>query len=500
MPYFRLASVLRIILYSKSRLKETLQNIIINCKNRVELEYNFTYYQAANELDGDAIFLNTGNISKPVSISDSSGMRTAQIIQSRITQSGNGSDGMMWHLVKLATVPTIASTTDFFTPIMPKVILTQQPYVFSDCLETYSVNMTNATSQFVDFGANSAYLNGVFLFDPITGSFSQDNASSFTTKSTSDLDNHYSLLWSRPPAQALDISLVGIAATTTAPYNNSWTITTCVFSAYWATATSNGSNTDPLVNELPSSLEVDPGVIVSSLKEKALISLDPKWAERAFVLSTEIHDIGEMINFRFTKQALQYALALSYVAELPTVPFTEIYHGTAGTQLASTGPPNNMTDYQRTALTKYVDSNKLLKKFDRILTLTNQTDLGDPTTLARLETTYYSLGYGYDASSITVKMSLAVLTFYLIISTVYLVYTLITGNVATSWNTVAELTTLALNSQRPDDLKHTSVGVDTLETFRSPVNIRVNQENSLEIVFDATEKDEFIRVEPNWKY
>ena len=42
---------------------------------------------------------------------------------------------------------------------------------------------------------------------------------------------------------------------------------------------------------------------------------------------------------------------------------------------------------------------------------------------------------------------------------------------------------LALNSRRPENVRDTSAGVSTMTTFREPVRVRVNDEDSLEIVF-----------------
>jgi hypothetical protein len=125
----------------------------------------------------------------------------------------------------------------------------------------------------------------------------------------------------------------------------------------------------------------------------------------------------------------------------------------------------------------------------------------DPETLAQIQWTSYVNGYGYNTSPITVKLSLAVVMVYLVLAVTYLICTIVTGYAATSWDSVAELVALALNSERPKTLRNTSVGIGTLETFRKPVNIRVNQEDSLEVVFkDAVGTATYTTVGANKKY
>lgn len=52
-------------------------------------------------------------------------------------------------------------------------------------------------------------------------------------------------------------------------------------------------------------------------------------------------------------------------------------------------------------------------------------------------------------------------------------------------------------------LENTSVGINTLETFRRPVNSRVNQDLTAEHVFRGSKKNVdtmYFEVQPNLKY
>ncbi|KAH7086797.1 hypothetical protein FB567DRAFT_51523 [Paraphoma chrysanthemicola] len=99
-------------------------------------------------------------------------------------------------------------------------------------------------------------------------------------------------------------------------------------------------------------------------------------------------------------------------------------------------------------------------------------------------------GYGYCADSTSIRLSLAVILAYCIITVAYLSYILISGETSTAWNSAIELVVLALQSKKPDypGQGHTGVGIDSLDTFRQGVGIRVNNDNELELVF-ANDRD-----------
>ena len=163
-----------------------------------------------------------------------------------------------------------------------------------------------------------------------------------------------------------------------------------------------------------------------------------------------------------------------------------------------------ITPQQCTALTHYLKQNDYYERYEEITYYyQGPYKWTDPASLTQIETQTLEHGYGYDTSTVTVRLSIVVVTAYILAIVAYLLYTLITGTTATSWDTVAELVTLALHSKRPESLRGTSVGIDTLQTFRQPLNIRVNREDELEIVF-SDEKEQLLgrytNVVPNAKY
>ena len=131
----------------------------------------------------------------------------------------------------------------------------------------------------------------------------------------------------------------------------------------------------------------------------------------------------------------------------------------------------------------YINSKKLDKKNTEVYQATVATDWTDPDTLYQLKLSRYVIGYVYSSAETTVQLALAVIALYTLIVVIYLLYSLATGHAATSWDTISELVMLTLNSKPPSHLKHVSAGVECLATFREPVQIRVNDKNSLELVF-----------------
>jgi hypothetical protein len=138
------------------------------------------------------------------------------------------------------------------------------------------------------------------------------------------------------------------------------------------------------------------------------------------------------------------------------------------------------------------------------------TDLGydkppgpDELNHSALKFTTVLYGHGYGNWSVSVRLAMAVIVTYCVITIVYTTYILITGSTSTAWNSAIELVTLALQSNKPNHLGNSGVGVDSLRTFQEGVEIRVNQNHELELVF-AHDRDinkrELKNIEQNREY
>lgn len=106
-------------------------------------------------------------------------------------------------------------------------------------------------------------------------------------------------------------------------------------------------------------------------------------------------------------------------------------------------------------------------------------------------------GYAYGSTDTSILLSLVVVISYCAVTLVYITYLITTGHTSTAWSSATEFVMLALQSQPADDVKNVSVGIDTMNTFRRSVGIRVKEEidefseqidEKLELVF-ADEKD-----------
>jgi hypothetical protein len=112
-------------------------------------------------------------------------------------------------------------------------------------------------------------------------------------------------------------------------------------------------------------------------------------------------------------------------------------------------------------------------------------------------------GYGYGTSSTSVRLSLVVITTYCIVTVAYITYMLVSGHTSTAWNSATELIVLALQSKPTEYLRHTSVGMNSMQTYREAVGIRVNDSKRLELVLsnDSNVRARKLRrVVPNVAY
>lgn len=95
-------------------------------------------------------------------------------------------------------------------------------------------------------------------------------------------------------------------------------------------------------------------------------------------------------------------------------------------------------------------------------------------------------GYGYQIDRPSKAIAIGVLTAYCVYVLVFIIITLSVHRVhSNTWDSIAELTTLAMLSTPSEKLRNTSAGIDTVELFKAPVNIRAVGGDHLEIVFEG---------------
>lgn len=107
-------------------------------------------------------------------------------------------------------------------------------------------------------------------------------------------------------------------------------------------------------------------------------------------------------------------------------------------------------------------------------------------------------GYGYGSQDMSIRLSVAIMVAYCVITIAYVAYIISTGHTSIAWDSATELIMLALQSKEPAGLGHISVGLDSMDTFRKGVGIRVSsiedegtgqEVERLELVFEDDVED-----------
>ncbi|OAK96560.1 hypothetical protein IQ06DRAFT_338691 [Phaeosphaeriaceae sp. SRC1lsM3a] len=93
-----------------------------------------------------------------------------------------------------------------------------------------------------------------------------------------------------------------------------------------------------------------------------------------------------------------------------------------------------------------------------------------------------STGYGHGTISGSVILTLVVLGLYCLTTLVHLIILISTRKVSTVWVSPIDFALVALRSHNPKFLSHTSAGAENFSTYRQPVDIRVKDEENLELV------------------
>jgi hypothetical protein len=100
-------------------------------------------------------------------------------------------------------------------------------------------------------------------------------------------------------------------------------------------------------------------------------------------------------------------------------------------------------------------------------------------------------GYGYQSSTSSDYLSLAVLFIHLLLALVHTIYIVSTRRTSSCWDTFSELIALAQQSQPArSELSNTCTGINRLETFKHKVRVKVSEklENHLELAFGEMEE------------
>lgn len=370
-----------------------------------------------------------------------------------------------------ATIPTqlLARVLQAYAEENPNdafVPVSSQPYVNLDCWQPD----TQAHGKFVDFGVNKSELNGTMLSSIFSDPLNRyRDVSPLWMGDGLDKGNITTVYASHPDHSALlaTIQWSEKSAATAVPM-------ACTIDAYWL-VTSSQWNMTTMGNK-------DADTFLDHGKPSQRIELSPALVMRINSITRAMDEAmanGTANSYEYPLgQYLASAIALA-ISVSPTLPASmrENTNDTSlpGSSFWSLQFPDEQTDiYWR---------QQDRKTYSRAFTYFDTDALNDTKLLATVEAQQLYTDYCYNSNDITVRLSLAVIFAYVVVVLSYLSYSLSTGHSGTSWASIADLVALALNSQRPESLMNTSVGIETLDVFRKPVKIRVAGDSSCELVF-----------------
>ncbi|KAL8793220.1 MAG: hypothetical protein Q9195_004156 [Heterodermia aff. obscurata] len=95
-------------------------------------------------------------------------------------------------------------------------------------------------------------------------------------------------------------------------------------------------------------------------------------------------------------------------------------------------------------------------------------------------------GLAYSTNGLPVKFALAILIAYCVVAVTYVLCTSVTGVSSASWDTLAELTALAVNSPAAAELRNTCAGIASMALFKTQVRVEAIYEDD-----GSREKDKF---------
>ncbi|KAL8754912.1 MAG: hypothetical protein Q9184_004957 [Pyrenodesmia sp. 2 TL-2023] len=103
-------------------------------------------------------------------------------------------------------------------------------------------------------------------------------------------------------------------------------------------------------------------------------------------------------------------------------------------------------------------------------------------------------GYAYNTFTTPPRIAIAVLTAYCLLVAGHVLYTGVTGISSNCWDTIAEVTALAMNSSPTAALRNTCAGITELHIFKLPVRILVSKDEEgegehLELVFGTVDDE-----------
>lgn len=275
--------------------------------------------------------------------------------------------------------------------------------------------------------------------------------------------------------------------------NSSQSFSSCVMHTGWASAYLNTTTDSTGSVQSPDDIH---SMVLRSVK------IDPSWAE----FLNPITDPAGARVFESLSSYSSEAGAATYQNVLATL----VTNGLANLRNFATAK-SNLTDSVSCAIgiptTADCDVVEPLSSDPTYFVRPSGAEIED---WSQWEVNHYLYGLAYSRDGTVAKISIVVLLIYATFASIHALYTIVRGRSSSSWQSVSELTTLALLSQPPKDpdLQNTSAGIYGLSTFKKQVRVvAVNGgkggdegREGLQLVFGKEMPAGYSKVEANEEY
>ena len=103
-------------------------------------------------------------------------------------------------------------------------------------------------------------------------------------------------------------------------------------------------------------------------------------------------------------------------------------------------------------------------------------------------------GYSYNIHGTSTKLAVCLLLIYCLLAIIHIIYAGISGISSTCWDSIGEVTALAVNSTSTEALRNTCAGITEMAIFKLPVRVlafrdEVGEGEHLELVFDKLDDE-----------
>ncbi|KIX98695.1 uncharacterized protein Z520_05996 [Fonsecaea multimorphosa CBS 102226] len=346
--------------------------------------------------------------------------------------------------------------TDSASPFNILTMKTSQALVQGACNENdlydYDHNGT-----YLSFPSSEAQLDHLVTWGETLGNVTADGTILFFTNLPPSAPSRSSTLMVFGSTKPIDRSYVA-------------TVYACMIDATWTNVTLNTSAADSSYSQINYVLESHYN---GSIPQEQKIDLPRAWTDR---LRSTIMASQTVLQF------LTGHISPHQIVALALANGDYAYLGYNGLVLRQ----HEGEDSNTQALYTYLDEIHAWSQYDGVMIDIDQNAaLTNPSSLTYQVVSQSQQGYGYNAQDITVQLSLAVLGVFCVFVATHIFLLLLTGYTGTSWDSISELLMLGLMSRKPEYLgPHTSAGLETLNIFREPVSVKVNNEGHVELVFE----------------